>query len=99
MTTYAGKIAVHETLGASTVDTVELAGCRPSLTVVNRTGTAEIYFTVATGAKAPTPPTVSGNDCFVLPAAICSLSLPWLEGQFIVSLISAGAEAYSVENL
>ena len=38
MTTYAGKIAVHETLGASTVDTVELAGCRPSLTVVNRTG-------------------------------------------------------------
>jgi hypothetical protein len=101
MASYNGNVAVHETLAASTVDTVNLAGAtgQVGLTVVNRSGTAEIYFTVATGAVGPTAPTVGGNDTYVVPASIASLTLPGITGAVIVKLISSGTPNYSVEAL
>lgn len=100
MATPSGATAVHATLTASTVDTATLTAPNvPSVTVVNRTGTAEIYFTISSTAAGAVAPTVGGANCFVLPAAICSLTVPISSGQVVVSLISSGTMAYSVEGL
>ena len=99
MANYSGIMAMHQTLGASTVDNVSLS--HPgisSITIVNRTGTSEIYVNVASGTVAPTAPTVGGANCWVIPAAICSLTIP-SSGPVVVGLISAGAMTYSVEGI
>lgn len=59
--------------------------------VLNRDGTAEIYFTVD-----GTTPTVGGTGCYVLPAAIGAYSVEGVRGSVTVKLISAGTPAYSV---
>lgn len=98
MATYTAVSEAHETLTASTVDTVTLTGNTSSVTVVNRTGTAEIYFTIATGTAAvPAVPTVGGANTYVLPATDCSLRLAVGGQPVAVSLISSGTMAYSVE--
>lgn len=61
--------------------------------VLNVTGTAEVYFRIGVS----TDPTVGGDGCQVLPAAICALELPvYTSGATIVKLISAGTPKVSV---
>ena len=91
------NFAYHSTLTASTVDTVTLNDGTEYVTVVNRGGTDEIYFTVGTPTNEPPSPTVGGNDTYVLPAALGSLRVASEIGPIVVKLISNGAMAYSVE--
>jgi hypothetical protein len=82
----------HGTLVATTVTTVTLGQDWDYLEVVNRNGTAEIYFTVG-GAT----PTVGGADCEVVPAAIGAVEVKVnAAGPTVVKLISAGTPAYTV---
>lgn len=89
--------AYHSTLVASTVDTVTLNDGEEYVTLVNRSGSAEIYATVGTSAVPPATPTVGGNDTYVLPAAIGSLRVAGQIGPTVVKLISSGTPTYSVE--
>lgn len=99
MANYSAKTASHATLAASTPDAVTLSAVASHITVVNRTGAAEIYFTLAPGVGAPVPPVVAGANTLVVPAAITSTRVPVSAGTVTVTLISSGAEAYSVEAL
>ncbi len=91
----------HGTLEAATVATVTVTAAKatgavnqiglPAIEVLNRSGSAEIYFTV-NGAD----PTVGGEDCHVLPAAVCALSVPGVGSPVTVKLISVGTPTYSV---
>lgn len=82
----------HGTLVALTVAEVTLDGDYRHIVVMNRSGTAEIYFTV----DGPDP-TVEGADCEVLPAVICSAEvLSRASGSTVVRLISDGTPSYSV---
>jgi hypothetical protein len=90
----------HGTLVASTVATVTLdlvdsgriVSRQKRVEVINRDGAAEIYFTVD-----GTTPTVAGDDCFVLPAAMGSLEVGAPKGTpTVVKLISSGTPTYSV---
>lgn len=85
----------HGTLVANVVTTVTLTAAGDTVDnveVVNRTGTAEIYFRVD-----GTDPTVAGNDCEMLPATVGGLEVG-VPGSFagVVKLISTGGQAYSV---
>lgn len=97
MATYTAVFAKHPTLTANTVDTVTLTGNTSSVTVVNRNGVAEIYYTVATGVGAvPVVPVVGANDTYVLPALIDSFRIAVGGEPVVVSLISSGIPTYSV---
>jgi len=86
---------VHGTLVAATVTTVTLDSDHNSVEVMNRSGSAEIFFTVD-----GTNPTVGGNDCDVLPAAINSIEAPaFKKGATVVKLISSGTPTFSVRGL
>jgi len=96
MAIYTAATEVHETLAASTVDTVTLTAINGSVTVINRSGTSEIYFTVA--VSSPVVPTIGGANIYVLPAATCSPQIPFAGSkQVAVSLISSGTPTYSIE--
>lgn len=88
----AGQKGAHHTLTAGVVDTVTFALAFDQLEILNRDGSAEIYFTVDGSA-----PSVGGGNSFVLPAsvgaAIVGIST---SGGTVVKLISAGTPAYSV---
>jgi hypothetical protein len=67
--------------------------------VLNRDGTAEIYFTVD-----GTEPTVGGTGCEVLPAAMGSIvvaapNAPGAGGGTVVKCISTGTPKVSVKGL
>ena len=82
----------HATLVAATVYTVTLDGDYPKVEVLNRDGTAEIYFTVDGST-----PTVGGAGTFVLPATIGTIEVPVrTSGATVVKLISAGTPKFSV---
>lgn len=85
------EVAVHETLAMNTVDTVEFDVADREIEVLNRVGTDEIYFTID-----GTTPTVGGENCYVLPAAMGSLKVPVRASTTVVKLISASACEYSV---
>lgn len=91
------NIAYHSTLVASTVDTVTLDKGAEYVTVVNRSGAAEIYFTVGTTVTPPAAPTVGGNDTYVLPASIGLVRVASGIGPVQIQLISTGTPTYSVE--
>lgn len=100
MANYSAASGAHETLTANTVDNVTLtANPAAGVTVVNRTGTAEIFVTLAAGSSAPSAPTVGGANTYIVPAAICSITIPVSAGSVVVALISSGAMSYSVEGL
>lgn len=87
----------HSALTAATIDTVTVTAPQVEVCLTNRTGADEIYFTID-----GTAPTVGGQNCFVLPAAICSRTIQ--KNAFgatvaVVKLISAGTDSYSVESL
>lgn len=97
MATYTGSRIVSATLTANTVDTITLDADYVAVEILNRDGTAEIYATVDGG---PTP-TVGGNGCDVLPAAIGALTIDASAYGVptIVKVISAGTPAYTVKGL
>lgn len=86
-----GERGVHKTLVAATVDTVNFSRDCDRVEIINRDGTAELYFTTD-----GTTPTVGGNNTLMLPAAIGSYVTTAVGGLSVVKLISAGAPAYSV---
>lgn len=84
----------HAVLAANTIDTVTLTNTQTDeVEIVNRTGTAEIYFTTD-----GTDPTIGGANTNVLPAAMCSIVVGVRRSASgaVVKLLSAGTPAYSV---
>lgn len=83
----------HGVLQAGVVATVVMEGLYSSVEVMNRDGTAEIYYWVDQAGN----PTVGGANTEALPAAICARKSgspsPALT---TVKLISDGTPAYSV---
>lgn len=107
MADYSATSAVHATLVASTPDSVSLSTVAggygrkaTTVTVFNRTGSDDIFFTVSSSGVQPTDPAVGGDNTYVVPAAITSVQVPVNPGvaqnAVVVKLISTGAEAYSV---
>lgn len=85
----------HGTLVGSAVTTVTLDADAQEVEVLNRDGVAEIYFTVD-GAD----PTVGGDDCHVLPAAIGALQVHAPGGGVTdIKLISSGTPKFSVRRV
>jgi hypothetical protein len=86
---------MHGTLVADTVTTVTLDHNYNRVEVLNRDGAAEIYFTVDAGA-----PTVEGDGCYSLPAAIGGLEKKSPGGRAtVVKMISSGTPTYSVTGI
>lgn len=97
MAVLGGRRVVNGTLTADTVDTVILTAAARTVTIVNVSGSAEIFFTISHPGGPNVQPTVGGTNCFVLPATIGSLDVRH-DGQFgnVINLISSGTPAYSV---
>lgn len=85
----------HVTLVASTVSTITIPASAPHrVEILNVDGAAAVYATVDGST-----PTVAGDGCWVLPAAINSLELdPQVpaSGNATVKLISSGTPKVSV---
>ncbi len=88
----------HGTLVATTVTVVDLpANKLDTVEVANIDGIAAIYFIVTDVHNTSAVPTVGGNDCEVLPAAMCALSVGAPDSAPVrVKMISAGTPKYSV---
>lgn len=83
----------HGTLVASTISTVTFPSDVLQLEIINRSGSAEIYYTVDGSA-----PTVGGNDVPVLPAAICvDKTISPGSGATVIKLISSGTPTYTIK--
>jgi hypothetical protein len=89
-TVAAGAIACHDkTLGADTVDTVTFTDDVEWVTVWSD-GAAEMYFTFDGSA-----PTVSGANCYHLPAVPSRIEIESLS-ENVIKLISHGTPKYSI---
>ncbi len=88
----------HGTLVAITVTEVELPNRNfGTIEVMNRSGSAEIYFLVLNPANSSTDPTIGGENCEVLPAAISALQVNAPDpAPVTVKLISSGTPTYSI---
>ncbi len=86
----------HATLVAATVSTVNLTTNGSRIEVVNLDGAAAVYFTTDGST-----PTVAGNDCHVLPAAISAVEVAdeTAGTNSVVKLISSGTPTVSVRAL
>lgn len=88
---------VHGELTADQVEEVELPNRSfGSVEVLNRSGDAEIFFLVL-NSTADTDPTVGGEGCEVLPAAMSALEVSAPDpGPVKIRMISSGTPTYSV---
>lgn len=88
----------HGTLVADTVTTVTLDSKNyGSVEVTNRSGDSEIYFIALSAADANDNPSVEGDDCEVLPAAVGALVVNAPNpAPVTIKLISDGTPAYSI---
>lgn len=89
----------HYTLQGSTVKTVTLDKDYHVVEVVNVDGASAVYFTIDNVS-----PTVAGDDCEVLPAAIGALQVAdppqrVVVNPTVVKLISAGTPKVSVKGV
>lgn len=85
MTTYDQEVK-HVNLVANTVSTVTFTNNHENVEVINVDGAASVYFT-CDGPVA----TIKGDNCFVVPAAISSVTVPsTAQSTTSVSLISTG---------
>jgi hypothetical protein len=82
----------YATLVASTVTTLTFTDGKPRVEVFNRTGTAEIFFTVDGST-----PTVGGTNCQMIPAAIQGLTVDEEStgNTVLVKIISTGTPTVS----
>lgn len=92
------------TLSTTTVDTVTLKGTPGEVEVLNRSGEADISFTVGTTNHPPVDPADKGDDCYVVRAGE-SLVVPVerrrdpvASDRIIVKLIGNG-NAYTVTGI
>jgi hypothetical protein len=88
----------HGSLTASTVAEITLPDQRfGKIEVTNRSGDAEIYFIVLADTDPDVEPTVEGDDCEVLPAAISALEVNAPDpAPVVVKLVSDGTPDYSI---
>jgi hypothetical protein len=96
MATGNAKRAYHSALVASAVDTITLNQGFEFVEIINRTGAAEIYYTL----DGTTAPTVGGADCYVIPAAITSRIRANPLGSrntTVVKVTSSGTPNYTVQ--
>jgi hypothetical protein len=96
MATGQAQRAYHSALVASTVDTVTINHGFEFVEIINRNGTAEIFFTL----DGTTNPTVAGADCYIIPGAITSRIRANPLGSrntTVVKLISSGTPNYTVQ--
>jgi hypothetical protein len=93
ITVAAGKIGTYEQqLTANTILDVDFGDDVDTIEVVNSSGTSSVFFTVDGSA-----PTVGGQNCYYLPAAIGSKEVhPPTAGGTVVKLISSGTPTVSV---
>jgi hypothetical protein len=84
----------HGTLAADTVTTITFDEVYNQVEVLNVDGAAAIYVTADN-----TTPTVEGNGCNVLPAAIGGLVIASPTTPTTVKLISAGTPKVSVRGV
>lgn len=88
-------LIIHGTLTQDDVEDVNLERDAVRVEVLNRDGAAEIFFTV----DGPTP-TVEGENCHVLPAAIGALEVDSKSSDDThVRLISSGTPSFSVRRV
>lgn len=92
------SVAAQATLTASTPQKFILKNAFDWVTVTVRGTPADVFFTVGTSGNAPTPPTVTGNDCYVA-AGVVGGSKTIFAGNapVVVDVISSGTPAVSVE--
>lgn len=102
MAVYSSATAVHKTLTPNVADTVNLTAPVRGFQVINKTGSAELYFTHGhLGATPVVAATVMGNDTHSIPAiagASVEIVLSSATG-VAVSIISSGAMAYDVQSI
>jgi hypothetical protein len=96
MAAYSANRAVHNTLAATTVDTITLTAQYNRVEVLNRSATGDIFVTLDGST-----PTVGGNDTFVVPATgvgnfVNPASTSQPPTSTVVKLISSGTPSYSV---
>ena len=102
--------SAHRTLTAGTVDVITLDAAYPTVEVINRDATADLYFTIDRGQGAGNPtvtPAVLGDGCYYVgPKSVRVLpdDRPGTQGNAAttpttVRVISASAIAYSVTGL
>lgn len=85
----------HATLVANTVTTLTFDTDFRLVEVMNVDGSAEVYFRFG-----GTAPTVGGEGCHVLPAAIGYVQLePRTDGATVCKLISSGTPKVSVRGV
>jgi hypothetical protein len=84
----------HGTLAADEVTSVTLIENTVGVEVLNRDGVAEIFFTIDGST-----PTVEGDDCHCLPAAIGALIVNSPKTVDVVKLISTGTPKYTVSGV
>lgn len=92
------------TLTANTISSVTLpeptqkgAGVPHSVEVMNRTGSAEIWFTIGLDGDTPADPVANADGAFCVPASVCSYEVEYPSGwqsQATVKLLSTGAQAF-----
>jgi hypothetical protein len=94
MATATVRRAYHGALTASAVDTITLSRAFEFVEIVNRSGTAEIFYTLDGST-----PTVGGAECYIVPGAIVGSVRANPQGDqntVVVNLISSGTPNYSV---
>lgn len=88
-----GEVGAHAVLlTASTIETFTFAGGLGRATVVSHDGAAALYFTTD-----GTDPTVGGSHCWVMPAAIGTVTVAVPGSGTTIKVISAGAPTLSVQ--
>jgi hypothetical protein len=96
MAAYTAARSVHKTLGAGVADSVTITGYKGRVEVKNRSATDTIYFRTdgtAAAVGADNTDVVGPGEALVVDASGDSA------GDETVSLISAGAAAYSVKGV
>jgi hypothetical protein len=96
MASYSSTRAVHNTLVATTVDTVTLTAQYNRVEILNRSASGDIFVTLDGST-----PSVGGNDTYVIPATgVGTFVNPnWTNEppiSTVVKLISSGTPSYSV---
>ncbi len=91
----------HATLSTTTVDTVNLTGAVSRVNVINRSGTANLTVTWASGAapSATTPVALAAETYLVPPGQSLTFAVGGLINQTTQVQVLGNGNAYSVQGL
>lgn len=99
MATYTVNVAKHATLTPNTVDTITFNAPASFILITNRTTSgATMFFTFGDPTIGIDDPTVSGDDSYAVGIGQ-TLSIPADGSAPIVKIVSAQAQAYSVQTV